>query len=969
MTRWRIVLNALLVLAILFVPRAGAAQGVTGNLDGTVTDDTGGTLPGVTVTLGGASMMGTKIDVTSESGAYRFPAIPPGSYSVTYELEGFQRVTREGIRVELGATATLDVKLNLAGLEQLITVTGQSPTVDVRSTNVSTTFTTEMLQALPNSRQLSGMLAQTPGVQSSFIEVGASNLAVYTAPRVYGVAGRQQFNLDGVDITQGTGHVGTYPDYTSWDEVQVSTSANGAEARTPGMLTNTVIKSGGNAFHGSLFADFQDDSFESDNSSPELVSQGLNRGTALKSYWETSGDMGGPIKRDSLWFYTGLRRQRYSSFPAGYFEPGSADPVSSFIQMDGFTLKGTYKLSKNNTVTSFVQRTVKFVPQNNAGAGVPPESTINWHVYGIPWKLAWSSIIGNSSLLEAGVYVHYQDWITAPNSALPRRFDLTSTWRAGAFSNPSAANDYGNYRRLGTRPQYRLRFQQSVSSHQMKFGVEHVPYVEQLSQNAGEITHIYRGGTTPIGAPVLSPAALAARFGAPSEVLIENTPITFKDGLSTTSAFAEDIWIASDRITLNLGVRMDITEAYFPEQSAPARPWAPAESFPEVRDVIGWTSVAPRLGVVYSLTADKRTAVKVNYGQYYESIEPATFDRANMNGWKRSRYIWNDHNASGYFVNPDGRIDFGEVDLNNPFEVRGGSSTTFDPNLKQPRMDEVAIAFDRELFGNSAFRFDYNYRILMNNLGLVNQFQTFDQFTIPVTVVDPGIDGRYGTADDAPMQAYNLNPALVGGQFVRNYLTNPPNFNQKYHSYSVSMDRRMRDNWQLRASFTVSRIDELIKAGVAAGGTAASFTLDNYARNPTEALNARTDWLSWNGRVMGTYMLPFQVQLGGVFRMQSGEQFARRFTTRTRELNYGNQTIWAEPLNANRLDNVYLMDMRAEKVFSLGHGSRLGLMVDAFNVFNSGAIRAANTASGVSYLRVSSIVNPRVLKIGMRLTY
>jgi hypothetical protein len=943
-----------------------AAQGVTGNLDGKVTDDTDSALPGVTVTLTGQSMMGTKTDITSEDGAYRFPAIPPGIYSLTYDLSGFQQVTREGVRVELGATATVDVKLGLATLEESITVRGESPSVDVRNTNVSTTFTTQMLETLPNSRQLTGMLAQTPGVQSAVVEVGASNLAAYTAPRVYGVAGRQQFNLDGVDITQGTGHVGTYPDYTSWEEVQVSTSANGAEARTPGMLTNTVIKSGGNNFHGSLFADFQDDSFESDNSSPELVARGLRRGTVLARYWETAGDVGGPIVRDRLWFYTGLRRQRYSSFPAGYFEPGSSEPVSTYIQMDGFTVKGTYKLSENNTLSSFVQRTVKHVPQNNSGAGVPPESTINWRVYGIPWKVSLSSVLGNSRLLEAGVYVHYQDWTTAANSTLPRRFDLTSGWRAGGFSNPNAANDFGNYRRLGTRPQYRMRFQQSLSSHEMKFGVEHVPYIEQLSQKTEDITHIYRGGTTPTGVPVLSPEALARRFGAPSEVLIENTPVTFKDGLNTTSMFAQDTWVASDRVTLNLGVRMDITEAYFPEQDAPARPWAPAESFPEVRDVVSWTSLAPRLGVAYSLTADKRTVVKVNYGQYYESLEPSTFDRVNMNGWRRSRYLWTDRNNSGYFVNPDGTIDAGEVDLNNPFQVTGGSSTTIDPDLKQPRMDEIAISFDRELYSDLAFRFDYNYRTLKNNLGLVNQFQTADQFTIPVTVIDPGLDGLYSTGDDVPVQAYNLNPALVGGQFVRNYLTSPADFDQTYNSYSVSLDRRLRNNWQLRAAFTVSQIDELIKGG---GGATASATLDNYPRNPNEARYPRTDWLSWNGRIMGSYMLPRGVQLSGVLRMQSGDQFGRRFTTRNRELNYGTQTIWAEPQNANRLDNLFLTDLRAEKVFSLGTGTRLGLMFDAFNVFNSAAIRSVNTASGASYLRVSSVINPRIVKIGVRLTY
>lgn len=962
----RIAILTLLTLTLSAGAQAVLAQGVTGNIDGRVTDDTGAALPGVTVTLSGTAMMGVKTDVTSGPGTYRFPAIPPGMYSVRYEIQGFQQVAREGIRVELGATATVDVILKLTGLEETLTVRGESPTVDVRSTNVSSTFTTQMLQTLPNSRQLTGMLAQTPGVQSAVVEVGASNLAAYTAPRVYGVAGRQQFNLDGVDVTQGTGHVGTYPDYTSWEEVQVSTSAHSAEARTPGMLTNTVIKSGGNLFHGSAFGDFQNSSFESNNSSPELVARGLNRGTALDQYWEAAADTGGPVVRDRLWFYTGLRRQRYASFPAGYFNPDSADPVSTFIQMDGFTFKGTFKLSENNTVTSFVQRTVKWVPENNAGAGVPPESTIDWRVYGIPWKVSWSSVIGNSRLLEAGAYVHYQDWTTDPNARLPRRFDLTSGWRSGSFSNPNSTNDYGDYRRLGTRPQYRLRLQQALASHEMRFGVEHVPYVEQLSQNSDGITHMYRGGTTPVGVPVLTDAALAGRFGTPSELLIENTPVTFKDGLNTTSAYAQDTWVVADRLTLNLGVRMDRTEAYFPEQNAPARPWAPAESFPEVRDVIGWMSVAPRVGLAYSLTADKRTAVKVNFGQYYESLEPSTFDRANMNGWKKSRYLWTDRNGSGYFVNPDGTVDLDEVDLNNPFQVTGGSSTTFDPGLKQPRMDEIAVALDRELFTDFAFRFDYNYRTLKNNLGLVNQFQTADQFNLPVTVVDPGIDGRYGTADDATVQAYNLNPSLVGGQFVRNYLTNPADFDQSYHSYSVSLDRRFRNDWQMRASFTVSTIDELIKGG---GGTTASFTLDNYPRNPNEALNARTDWLSWNGRVMGSYLLPLDVQFSGVLRMQSGDQFARRFVTRNGELNYGTQVIWAEPLNANRLDNVFLTDLRAEKLLSMGRGARLGLMLDCFNVFNSAAVRGVNSTSGASYLRVSSIINPRVFKLGVRLTY
>lgn len=965
----RLTISAALAFLLLGVVPAGA-QTTTGNLDGKVTDETGGALPGAVVTISSPSLMGTKSATTSANGAYRFPAIPPGLYAITYELPGFATLVRDSIRVELGTTTTIDVKLGLSSLQETVTVSGESPTVDVRNTAVGSTFGTQLLDNLPSSRQLLSVLAQTPGVQSTRVEVGASDLAAYTAPRTYGIAGRQQFNLDGVDITQGAGHVGTYPDYVSWEEVSISAGSHTAEARYPGMLTNTVIKSGGNAYHGELYGDYQNKNFESDNSSEELVQRGLRRGTALDYYWEGSTNLGGPIQRDRLWFYTGIRRQRYGNFPAGFYELNSAEPVSTYIQMDGFTFKGTYQLSQNNNLSAFVQRTVKHVPQNFAGAGIPPESTADWYVYGIPWKVQWTSVLSDRVFLDAGVYVHYQDWNVNPNSRLPRKYDLTTTWRDGQHSDPNSSNDFASYRRQGTRPQFRLKLHNQRERHEMKFGFEYVPYVETVDQKGslGEAVQIYRGGTTPVGLPIDSPQALAGRFGTPAEVLLENTPVVIKDGLLTVSGFAHDTWNLSDRVTLSLGARVDHIAAYFPEQSSPQRLWAPAESFAEIRDVISWNSFAPRLGVVYALTADKKTAVKLNYGTYYESLEPRVFDLANPNGWKRSWYAWTDRNGNGQFVNADGSVDGDEINLTNPLRSTGGSNTRIDPEIKQPVMHEIALAFDRELFADFAVKFDYNYRTFKNNMGVVNELQTPDQFNIPVTVVDPGPDGRYGTADDGTVSAFNLNPALIGGQFVRSVLTSPAGFDQSYHNFTVSADRRLRDNWQMRASFTLTTIDEVARGGGI--GYNLNFTYLNWPQNPNEALHSRTDWLTWNGRVLGSYNFPkFALQLSGVLRMQAGDQFARRFISRPGELNYGTQWFWAEPLNTNRLDNVYMLDLRAEKQFRLGQGARLAAMVDGFNMLNSAAVRLVNNTSGPSYLRVSSIVNARVFKIGARLTF
>lgn len=944
------------------------AQVTTGNLDGRVTDDTGGILPGVTVTLVSPTLMGHRMLITDATGTYRATALPPGTYTLTYELSGFQTRVQHGVRVDLGATTTLDVGLNVSTLAEVVTVTRESPVVDVRNTNVATTFSTALLQDLPGSRQGLALLAQTPGVQSARIEVGASDLAQYTAPRVYGVAGRQQFNLDGVDITEGTAHVGTYPDYSSWEEVSISAAAHTAEARYPGVLTNTVIKSGGNVFHGSFYGDYQNASFEGSNSSPELVARGLNRGTKLDGYWESSAELGGHIVRDRLWFYVNGRRQKYTSFPAGYFDLATGDPMATDVTMDGGTLKMTWKVSQNHTFSSFIQRTAKIIPQNRAGAGVPPESTVYWPVYAYPWKAQWTSVLSPRTVLDVGAYVHYQDWNTTPNSFLPRRYDLTTTWQDGQNSTVSGV-DFSNYRRQGFRPQFRASLYHQISRHDLKAGFEYLPYIETITygDSYGQAVHLFRGGTTPVGQPLTTAEQLAGRFGTPSEVILYNTPVTVKDGLLTMGGFIHDTWTVSGRTTLNLGLRLDTMEAFFPEQSSPTRLWAPAESFPEVRDLVNWTSFSPRAGVAHSLTADRRTVLKLNYGLYQERLDTRVFDLVNGNGYRTSRFVWNDLDGDGLLVNADGTVDADEVNLANPLSSTGGSTTTLDPNLKQPKMHEFVVALDRELMPNFAIRVDYNYRRLTDNVALVNRLQTFDEFSIPTTVVDPGVDGVYGTADDGTVAAFNLNPALVGGSFVRDYVTNPDGFDQSYHSITITGDRRMRDNWQFRASVTLSTIDEVIRGGGI--GFDARIPYQNWPRNPNEAQNSRTDWMQWNARAMGSYLFPrLQLQLGGVVRMQSGEQFARRFISRSGELNYGTQWFWAEPLNSNRLDNVFVTDLRAEKLFTSGQ-MRFAILFDVFNLFNSDAVLAANNQSGPSFLRVSSVIAPRVAKVGARVTF
>lgn len=168
------------VAALLMVVPLVSAQttsGSTGAINGRVIDNTKGVLPGVTVTIASTAQMGTRNTVTNEEGQYRFPAVPPGEYTITYELQGFTTVTRQRIRVSVGFTATVDVdvEVGVASVQETVTVTGQAPVVDQSSTELATTFDKDFLAAMPTgSRDFWSLLATTPSVQVSKFDVGGS---------------------------------------------------------------------------------------------------------------------------------------------------------------------------------------------------------------------------------------------------------------------------------------------------------------------------------------------------------------------------------------------------------------------------------------------------------------------------------------------------------------------------------------------------------------------------------------------------------------------------------------------------------------------------------------------------------------------------------------------------------------------------------------------------------------------------
>ena len=238
--RRSLVIAFLLVLGGISTAFGQATTSGTGAMNGRVVDDTGAVMPGVTVTITSPAMMGARTSVTDAEGQYRFTAVPPGDYVVQFELAGFRTVRNEGIRISTGFTGTINAEMKVASLEESVTVTGQSPVVDTSATQVGTTFNAEQLAALPTSRDYFSLLAGSPSVQMSRIDVGGSTNGTQQAFVSYGTSGQVRASIEGINATEATGAFGNYPDVGAMEEVVINQAAHTAEASTPGVQSQFI---------------------------------------------------------------------------------------------------------------------------------------------------------------------------------------------------------------------------------------------------------------------------------------------------------------------------------------------------------------------------------------------------------------------------------------------------------------------------------------------------------------------------------------------------------------------------------------------------------------------------------------------------------------------------------------------------------------------------------------------------------
>jgi len=972
-TVWLLMLMAVCSAAPAF---AQGGAGSTGSIQGQVVDESGAMVPGVSVTATSPILLVPQSTTTNTQGLYRFPGLPAGTYKLAFEMPGFRTVNRDGIRIGIGFTATVNPTLTVKQMEEEMTVTGESPTIDTTATRVQTNFDKAMLDSLPNARDMWSLLAETPAVTLNRFDVGGSTAGTQTTYVAYGNGGQNRPLIEGINTTEGTSAAGFYFDYGSFDEVIIGTAGNSAEMPSGGVLTNFIGKSGGNRFGGELYYEYENKNIQGKNISQDQLARGYanipknviqslglkrDESNTLLDYKNLNASLGGPIIKDKIWFWAGYLRQENV-----VYQPSSGailDGTEFLTKLVNWTGKLTYQMSQRDKVIAYLQYGTKFQPfRTDAIVGGPQhitkDSTLNQESPSWVGKVEYNRTLGNRGFFEirAGEF-GYNFGLVGNDQTTPRREDITTLQVTGG------GRDWQLDRR---RKQLHGAFTFFVDNklggnHQLRVGgeVQHETGRTRWKQYyADNIVQAFNNG-----------AAFWVRLGLPSDSW---------NGLRNYGLFLNDSY-SRGRVTLNAGLRFDRYRVFLPEQERPASVFSPqAATFAAVDSVKVFNHVVPRLGVIFDVTGDGKTLMKANFGRFYfnpgvglaDSVNPNTSDQY-------TEYAWTDRNGDRLWQ----RGEEGSIRT----QFGGTANVLLDPNLRNSYTDELSAWVERELGGQVGVRAGFVWKMDRDGRQQFNSNRPLSAYNVPTTVTDAGPDGLANSGDERSVSAFNLNPTNLALPVV-NFVTNPEGFENDYRSLELGVTKRFSKKWSMVSSFLLTWTDEYgtgyFQTGAGHNGGSQVSLFGGFAGFVGFPItpNGQTEqskFSTWNFKVHGSYEPGWGLRFTPIFRMQQGYPYGRNFAA---NLNYGPQNFQAEPITSHRLETVRQLDIRAEKKFKVTGRARLGVIFDVYNVFNAntelnirattGRLAISETATSIpTYNTPLTILPPRIVRLSARFDF
>jgi hypothetical protein len=1016
---------AVLAAALVALPLVAHAQ-TLGTLAGSVKDASGAVLPGVTVEAASPALIEkVRTGVTDGTGLYRLVNLPPGTYTVSFTLTGFNVVRREDVVVAAGVTVTIDADMRVGAVEETITVTGESPVVDLQSASQTRTVTAEVFKEIPSSGSWIQMASLVPAVRASIQDVGGV-LGDQTGAQISAHGSRPD---DGVSMIDGLriGNMYISSNLTNmslspllFDEVNVQLSGQVAETGTNGVIMNAIPKSGGNSFHGSALANGSGPGLQANNVTTRLNDRGLNNAsTTLKTLYDINGAVGGPIMKDKVWFYATSRYFTNEYYLASRYFPADVTQAVRVEDRSQQAYAGTYTYDNNGRVTWAINEKQKLSGWYAYQYKEDPHWLINvfnyspeaarvtrWHTQLSTTKYTYAAT--SKLLFEAGLMAG-----ASPDTI---RTDLT---RIGGISLTAqnsggflyrAPNSFDWDDRLPSQS-FNVSSSYVTGSHNAKFGFELQRGHFQRNDNNDQTGGIWYTVDT-----LTNPNPLQVTIQAPLQGYQNN--LNYNLGL-----FAQDRWTVS-RMTLSAGLRLDfLNESTEPFTATPHK-WQPTRNttFAAVKNVPNWKDIDPRVSVAYDLFGNGKTALKASASRSIEqdSIRYASANNPAATISTQTARTWNDLT---FPVGDPRRANFTpDCDLLNPaangecgayLTPTFGSTvpiTSYDPKIMNgwgvrpynwefsgglqqqlaPRVS-ASLAYYRRIFGN--------FNVLDNESLGPNDFTEYSVVIPTGTVYGqqiPGAGTTLGGFYDPKSNPPAKNVIKDAGQFGKEQL--------HYDGFDVNVDARLKAGVYLQGGVSVGKtmsdfcqiIDDVPEAlnplaGVPTGvqsmvASAATSVIPFGAWTPKGFCHQETPYQPlW--KALATYTLPLGVRVAGTFQSLPGPMIAANttynastlgLTTLGRPFTIAGQsivntvqpgTLWGDRLNQ--------FDLRFTKVVGVGYG-RVDLNVDIYNAFNSDAIitqqntfGAANANTGAGsptslWTTPTSVIQPRFVKFSAR---
>jgi hypothetical protein len=1005
--------RALALVAMALLVAGGAyAQLQTGNLYGKVMDEQGAPLPGVTVTLTGNGA--PQVQVTNAQGDFRFLGLSPGGFQLKAELEGFSTVEYPNISINIGRNTSIEVTMN-AAVEDVITVTAESPLLDERRISTGATVSSTELEKIPTARDPWAILQTTPGVLTDRINVGGNESGQQSQYVGTGSTGDQAvWSVDGVVITDmaALGSSPAYYDFDAFEEMQVTTGGSDTTSSTGGVVLNMVTKRGTNEWRasGRRYETDRDGAFgvlpnQSDLSisNSELAAAGPWRsapGTTTPQAAFTQGnqidfvhdyglEVGGPIVKDRLWIWGSYGRQK--------IQLRTIANVVDFTDLKAKNAKINAQIASNNSASGFYFDSEKVKIGRNAGPTRPQETTFDQGHFGpspTTYKVEDTHIFSSSFYLT-GMYSKVNGGFQlAPEGGLATAATLDG---GGVWHN-----SFYLYQTERPQDQYKADashfFNTGSLSHELKFGAGYrKAEVSSLTNWAGQ-GYVLDGPTN---------------FGFPANFnfLAADRPGTAKQETKYTSAYVQDTMTVGN-LTANIGVRYDKQDGQILASSAPGNA---AFDLPAVAHGSGdagfdWTDITPRLGLTYALGAERKTLLRASFSRFADQLGSGTVS-------------WTDPlRAPGYTywlttqpvgAGNDGNITPGEVlgsfgvSANvNPITHGLLNSNGVDSGLEAPISDELLLGVEHALLPEFVVGVNLTFRKISNIVE--NELLVFDGSTAACDSSGDSLEcpafatgnlgslGRQHQRSDyelvtfsqplpdgstRPISWYQLRPGVStrGGGFLTN-----GDREQEYKGASLTFNKRLANRWMLRGNFTWA---DWTWSKVPA----------SELENPTETLNGGTHEgdivmqgsgtgsgskggiyinSKWSYSVNGLYQIapdrPWGFNVAANLNGREGypiPYWRRRGGGLARE-NFGltSVSVVSDP-DEFRFDDIHMVDARVEKEFSFSDfGLTIG--VDVFNVLNESYVLQRNHRLGQSSSNnVREITSPRIFRLGARVSF